>query len=217
MKMRFIVAGIGVLGVGVNGGLAEPHIAREAIEWCDVWMPDSTRDDLPRVLLIGDSITRGYFPAVEKDLQGKAYCARLATSKSVGDPALLTEIAAIVAEEKFDVIHFNNGMHGWGYSEEEFKAAFPGFVEAIRNAAPHARLVWASITPVRKDDAKNARIKVRNTIAEEYMKQNSIPIDNQWALMAAHEDLHSDDVHFTPAGSDLQARQVADSVLKLIQ
>ena len=43
------------------------------------------------VLLLGNSITRGYHPKVEKLLEGKAYVGRLSGSKSVGDPALLDE------------------------------------------------------------------------------------------------------------------------------
>jgi hypothetical protein len=49
---------------------------RERIEWTDIWVTDADKDDLPRVLLIGDSITRGYFGEVEKQLAGTAYCAR---------------------------------------------------------------------------------------------------------------------------------------------
>lgn len=44
----------------------------ERIEWIDIWVTDADKDDLPRVLLVGDSITRGYFGAVEKHLEGKA-------------------------------------------------------------------------------------------------------------------------------------------------
>ena len=36
---------------------AEPRISREAIEWCNIWIPDANETKLPRVLLIGDSIT----------------------------------------------------------------------------------------------------------------------------------------------------------------
>lgn len=216
MKLQFAAAAVLPLFFSITSIAGESHVVRENIEWCDVWIPDLNHNDLPRVLLIGDSITRGYFTAVQKDLAGKAYCARVATSKSVGDPALPAEIATFVSEQKFDVIHFNNGMHGWGYTEDEYKAAFPQFIEAIRKAAPQAKLIWASTTPVRKDDAKNARINARNTIAADYAKQNGISIDDQHALMEPHADLHSDDVHFTPAGSELQARQVASSVLKLI-
>ena len=55
---------------------------RERIEWMDIWVTDADKNDLPRVLLVGDSITRGYFGGVEKQLQGKAYCARLHFSPS---------------------------------------------------------------------------------------------------------------------------------------
>ena len=32
---------------------------RERTEWADIWVTDADKDDLPRVLVIGDSITRG--------------------------------------------------------------------------------------------------------------------------------------------------------------
>ena len=69
----------------------ESHISREAIEWCNIWIPDANETKLPRVLLIGDSITGGYGPKVADALKGKASVARLTTSKSIGDPALLAD------------------------------------------------------------------------------------------------------------------------------
>lgn len=77
---------------------ATVQLSREDIEWLDVWLPHTNDHQLPRVLLIGDSITRGYYPDVEKALAGPAYVARLSTSKSLGDPALLKEIALILSE-----------------------------------------------------------------------------------------------------------------------
>ena len=90
---------------------------RESIEWLDLWMPKTNEEGLPRVLLIGNSITRQYYPEVEKQLEEKAFVARLSTSKSLGDPGLLQEIALALGYHQFDVVHFNNGMHGWEYSE----------------------------------------------------------------------------------------------------
>ncbi|MBL9133652.1 MAG: hypothetical protein JNG86_20750, partial [Verrucomicrobiaceae bacterium] len=87
---------------------------REGTEWCNIWMPNANKHDLPRVLLIGDSLTQGYGPDVEKVLAGKAYVARLATSRCVGDPVLHAELSAVLGAETFDVIHFNNGLHGIG-------------------------------------------------------------------------------------------------------
>src|ERR1700743_3070728 len=98
--------------------------SRESIEWCDVWISHANETNLPRVLLIGDSITRDYYPAVEKHLEGKAYVGRLATSRFASDPVLLQEIAVVLSSTKFDIIHFNNGMHGWQHSEAEYQEAF---------------------------------------------------------------------------------------------
>src|SRR5277367_4881011 len=73
-----------------------PPAARESIEWCDLWISHANATNLPRVLLIGDSITRAYYPEVEKHLAGKAYVARLATSRFIADPVLLQEIALVL-------------------------------------------------------------------------------------------------------------------------
>lgn len=197
----------------------EPKIQRENIEWTDVWFPNSNNHDLPRVLLIGDSITRAYFSAVEANLKGKAYCARIATSKAVGDPALPSELTTFLAEAKFDVVHFNIGMHGWDYSEDDYRQYLPELLAAIRKGAPNAKLLWASTTPVRKDKLPgptNDRVLARNRIAREFFEKQGIPVDDLHALMADHSDLHSDDVHFNPEGSALLAGQVAASIQKLL-
>lgn len=85
---------------------------REGIEWCDIWISHANETNLPRVLLIGDSITRGYYSEVEKRLARKAFVARLTTSAYLTDPMLNQQIALVLDNTRFDVIHFNNGMHG---------------------------------------------------------------------------------------------------------
>src|SRR5690348_16931782 len=79
---------------------ADDHTApgRESIEWCDIWISHANETNLPRVLLIGDSIARDYYPEVEKQLAGKAFVARLATSRFVADPVLLKEIELVLGE-----------------------------------------------------------------------------------------------------------------------
>src|SRR6266516_6546925 len=108
--------------------------AREAIEWCDIWISHANETNLPRVLLIGDSIARYYYPEVEKRLAGKAFVARLATSRFLADPVLLKEIEMVLEGTKFDVIHFNNGMHGWQHSEEAYRKAFPKLIKTDRKS-----------------------------------------------------------------------------------
>ena len=104
----------------------ERSIPREDIEWIDVWGPHNNDNELPRVLLIGDSITRQYNAGVEQNLDGKAYVERLSTSKSLGDPALFGEIRTMLEQYDFDIIHFNNGLHGAGYTKEQYRQGIHG-------------------------------------------------------------------------------------------
>jgi lysophospholipase L1-like esterase len=198
---------------------------REDIEWLDVWMPYTNDSALPRILLIGNSITRGYYPEVQKALSGKAYVARLTTSKSVGDPGLLSEITLILGYHKFDIIHFNNGLHGWGYSEKEYGNAFPGFVETISVKAPGALLVWASTTPIRARadihnfEVRTERIKERNKIALDFIsKQKNIKVNDLWKFTVNKPEFFQggDGTHPNAAGYQAIGQKVVAELLALL-
>jgi hypothetical protein len=195
----------------------------EEIEWTWEVRPPHPDPQLPNVLLLGDSISRNYFPEVTKDLAGAANVYLMASSTSVGDPRLAYQIAEFRAMEKvrFRVVHFNNGMHGWGYSEEQYKAAFPKFVQSVRTFVDKdGALVWANTTPVRMDAStgpSNARIDARNAIAEKIVKSAGIPTDDQHFLMAQHRDLYLDDVHFNPDGAKIQGHQAASLIRSTLQ
>ena len=206
---------IGVLTMQAD----ETHISREAIEWCNIWIPDANGTKLPRVLLIGDSITGGYGPKVADALKGKASVARLTTSKSIGDPALLAEVALVLGQCHFDVVHFNNGLHGWGYSEEEYEKAFPDLVATIRKHAPKAKLIWATITPMRQAGKLDViaegtkRVQARNKIAEAIVAQEGIAVDDLYGLVKDHPEYWSQDgVHFNAKGVAAQAEQVTKKI-----
>lgn len=189
----------------------------EKIEWTWSDRPETPVAGLPNVLLVGDSITRGYYPAVASDLKDVANVYLFASSTCSGDPREPDELRGYfrMMGIHFAVIHFNNGMHGWGYTDQDYAAGLPAMITAMRGAEPDAKLIWASTTPVLHDatsGATNARIEVRNRLAAETMSRDSIPTDDQHALMLKHQDLHDGDVHFTKEGSALQAEQVAAMV-----
>ena len=220
-----LLAGVLLAGASAAATNHAPlaHLAREDIEWLDVWLPNSNDDALPRVLLIGDSITRAYGSRVESLLKGTAYVGRLATSKSLGDPAYLEQVALILREQTFDAIHFNNGLHGEGYTEVEYAAALPKLLTTLRRFAPHSRLMWASSTDVRTEgrldqfDAFNDRVLRRNAIAAEICARKSIPIDDLYVVVQGHPEFHvKDGVHFTEAGIAAEADQVAAKVRELL-
>ena len=212
----------------INIAAAEPDTAlpsRESIEWCDTWISHANETNLPRVLLIGDSIARDYYPEVEKRLAGKAFVARLATSRFVADPVLLKEIESVLNGAKFDVIHFNNGMHGWQHSEAGYRKAFPKLIKTIRAHAPRAKLIWATTTPLRdgkavtydtKAEYSDDRIAARNTIASEIVTAQKIPTNDLNAAVRGHPEYHSDNVHFNIQGIKIQAAQVSTEVEKLL-
>jgi hypothetical protein len=191
----------------------------EEIEWTWEVRPADPDVRLTNVLLVGDSISRNYFPEVQRQLNGAANVYLLATSASVGDPRLPQELAAFVSMEavRFRVVHFNNGMHGWGYSEGEYRQGFPAFLASIRAIDPSASLVWASTTPVKIDKpqgATNDRVNARNDIALFFVSAAGISLDDQHALMKQHQEDYQDTVHFNDEGSRIQGKQAAESIRK---
>lgn len=196
----------------------KPVSIPEEIEWTWEVRPPHPDLQLPNVLLLGDSITRNYFPQVTKDLAGVANVYLMSSSTSVGDPRLPHQIAEFAAMEKvrFRVVHFNNGMHGWAYSEAQYREAFPRFLHAVHSLVDKdGTLIWASSTPVRDDrvgGATNARVDERNAIALQLVKAAGIEIDDQHALMEQHRDLFQDSVHFNPEGANLQGDQTASMI-----
>ena len=222
---RFAIATVASIFLTASAAPAAdpPRVVRENIEWLDVWVPGNGVKDQPRVLLIGDSIARGYYKAVEDKLKGKAVVCRLATSKSLGDPGLLDEVKLVLGQAKFDVVHFNNGMHGWGYTEGEYAKAIPDLVAAIRKGAPGAKLVWASTTPVRvaqkvdQLDPKTDRVKACNKAVAEVMAKERITANDLFALVIEKPDWFSNDgVHLNTKGSTATGEQVAAQILKAL-
>ena len=200
-----------------------PPSARESIEWCDIWISHANETNLPRVLLIGDSITRAYYPEVEKNLAGKAYVGRLSSSAFISDPLLLKQIEMVLSQYKFDIIHFNNGMHGWQHSEQEYAQAFPEYLKTIQKYAPGAKLIWADTTPLKispqlppdnQTVATDERIAARNRIADKIVQAVGIPVDDLNTPMLGHPEYHSDNVHFNDQGITIQAAQVAAQIEK---
>jgi hypothetical protein len=196
----------------------ETPAKRESIEWCNVWITHGSEHALPRVLLIGDSITQAYYGQVEAKLANKAYVGRLTTSKSLGDPALLDEVASVLKQYEFDVVHFNNGMHGWDYREAEYARAFPKLLAAIKKGAPKAKLIWATTTPVREGKElslapKTERVRARNEIALGIVTKKKIAVNDLFALVIDHPEYSSPDgVHASPAGITAQANRVAERI-----
>jgi hypothetical protein len=213
-----------ILALGLVASVApavEPTAKRENIEWTNIWIPDLERSNLPRVLLVGDSICNAYYDGVARELGGKALVARLATSSSLGDPALLDQVKFLMTNYKFDVIHFNNGLHGMDYTDEEYQSDIPELLAIVKKTSPNAKLIWATSTPMRepapnldKLHAENRIVLARNKIVTAVAAKEGIPVNDLYSLVVDHPEYWSDDgIHFKPEGQAVEAKQVAKSIL----
>lgn len=201
-----------------------------------VFAPITDDAKLPRVLLIGDSISIGYTLPVRELLKGKANVHRVPTNAGntgmglEGLPKWLNE-----KNGKWDVIHFNWGLWDLCYrnpesknqghrdkengtithSVEEYVANLETIVQQLEQSG--ATLIFATTTPVPEGELgrKTGDDHRYNQAALEVMKKHHIAIDDLHAVMAGKMEKYGKnpgDVHYTPEGYERLAQQVARSI-----
>ncbi|HEY6167895.1 MAG TPA: SGNH/GDSL hydrolase family protein, partial [Verrucomicrobiae bacterium] len=178
---------------------------------------------LPRVLLIGDSISIGYTLPVRKLLAGKANVHRIGTNGGP-TPNGLAHLKEWLGDAKWDVIHFNWGLHDLKFmpegkrqvSPEDYEKNLRELVKQLK--ATGAKLIWCATTPVSEGNLnpmrKNDDVNAYNAIARRIMDENKIAIDDLYAfaLPQIEKIQRPVNVHFTEEGSATLARQVVASI-----
>ena len=199
-----------------------------------IYAPIEDDPNLPRVLLIGDSISIGYTLPVRELLKGEANLHRPPTNCG---PTIrgLEQIDRWLGEGKWDVIHFNWGLHDLKYMgangqnlaqpddegshqqvpPEEYEQNLRKLVARLKETG--ATLIWCATTPVPKgaagrvvgDSAKY------NAIAAKVMQENGVATDDLYSFVLPRqtEIMRPANVHFTPEGS----KQLAEEVVKSIR
>jgi lysophospholipase L1-like esterase len=180
---------------------------------------------LPRVLLIGDSISIGYTPIVRETLRGIAEVERPPVNCGSSGRGV-QEIDKWVGDGHWDVIHFNFGLH------DAVKSANPEahvrqYVDNLRKILARlektgAKLIWANTTPlpgeVMKRDGQPAKyqkdVLALNAAARTLMEERGIAIDDlySFALPRRQQLQIEGDMHFTEAGSRQLGLEVASSI-----
>lgn len=192
---------------------------------------------LPRVLLIGDSISIGYTVPVREMLKGKANVHRPLTNCGPTTRGL-AEIDKWLGDGNWDVIHFNWGLHDLKYLGpqgqnladpkapdsrqqvpiDDYESNLRKLVDRLKKTG--ARLIWRSTTPV--PEGARGRVvgdSVRyNAVARKIMEEHDIPIDDQYSFAIKQLDRiqRKADVHFTPEGSKALAGQAVAAILKAL-
>lgn len=177
---------------------------------------DFVQDDprLPRVLLIGDSVSRGYTQSVRKTLAGRANVHR--APANCGPTSLgLQKLDVWLGAGKWDAIHFNFGIHDRNTPVAEYRQRLEQLVERLKKTG--AKLIWASTTPIPDDPAKKqtaASIVERNEAAAQIMQKHGVATDDLFTAVTPHlETLQNpNDVHFNAAGYEFLGQQVGQAI-----
>lgn len=199
-----------------------------------VWAFPVAAEELPRVLIIGDSISLGYTPFVVERMQGRAIVEHhRGNAQHTGTG--LKKLDAWLGDTKWDVIHFNWGLWDLCYRHPESKVqgrrdkergtlttSLEQYEEnldelAARLRKTNAKLIWAHTTTVPEGEAgrKVGDDDRYNAAAARVMKKHGIPVNDLNALTDTFpQNLFTapGNVHYTKEGS----RKIAEAVTEKI-
>ncbi|MEQ8855345.1 SGNH/GDSL hydrolase family protein [Gimesia sp.] len=183
---------------------------------------DYVADDpkLPRVLLIGDSVSRGYTQAARNALKGKVNVHR--APANCGPTATgLKKLDVWLGDGNWDLIHFNFGIHDRRTNVDDYEKRLEEIVKRLKQTG--AKVVWASSTPIPADwkegPEMKAKLEEKNAIAAKVMERNGVEIDDLFTFITPHlaEVQNPKDVHFNGKGYDLLGKQVAKYIEGALQ
>lgn len=158
---------------------------------------------LPRVLLIGDSISMGYTLSVREKLKGRANVHRIL--ENGGDTARgLLRLDAWLGSGHWDVIHFNFGLHDLKYLDEKGKYVSPDKGKQVASTEVYgkqlreitqrlqktgAAIIFATTTPV--PPGTQGRVggddRKYNEVAVAIMKELNVPVDDLGGYVQAQQ------------------------------
>lgn len=188
---------------------------------------------VPKVLLIGDSISQGYRTTVVAELTGEADVTRIPGNGEWTGTGV-EKIDQWLGGTEWDVIHFNFGlwdMYGWEYYDEDRSPqAYAQRLEQIvaRLKQTDAALIWATTTPPCPENEVSMRERFKKpgvvtadvekqylAAAEHVMRKHGIQINDLNALV--RDDIATlqtgpDNVHFTGKGNTILGKQVAEAI-----
>jgi lysophospholipase L1-like esterase len=176
---------------------------------------------LPRVLIIGDSISMGYTDPVKKLLAGKADVQRIGEN---GGPTSngVAHIDQLPAGP-WNVITFNFGLHDLKLDTgahqieiPQYEANLKTIVDALHKTG--AKLIWVTTTPVPRGNLNPKRerpdVPLYNDAAAHVLQGKVDAVCDLYATVLPREpELQlKENVHFSPAGYDVLAQKVASCI-----
>ncbi len=221
-KMTCVALSIACLALWLLSGVAMQQVIVLTLSL----EPIKNQPDLPRVLLVGDSISIGYTLHVRNLLAGKANVHRARANCGSSERGLRL-IDDWLAEGDWDLIHFNFGLHdlrkikknGTRILEPQVSLAryeenLTAFVERLNQTG--AKLIWCATTPVSQScgGCEPENVERYNLVAARVMSQHDIQINDlfEFASPQLGEIQPRNNIHFTYEGYGVLAAKVADTI-----
>lgn len=190
---------------------------KEDYEWLRCWCEDVNDSSLPRVALVGDSITEGYFRLVHDKLKGIAHVDYLATSYAVNTITFKKAVGAFLSDTDYKVIHFNNGLHGYHVSVDDY---FKSIEEFLLNYDGNSKIVLANVTSVYVNGLEKInpdwaeKVETRNKVVKTLTEKHGWALSDMYsqALDMPLSARNTDGVHFNEDGYDLLAEIAVNAI-----
>jgi acyl-CoA thioesterase-1 len=203
-----------------------------------------TVNELPNVLLLGDSISIGYTPFVQEMMKYKANVFRPMLDENKpenceGTTKGVKNIDRWLGEKEWDVIHFNFGLHDIKHVDpvtrensanpnhpqqaglKTYKKNLEVIIEKLK--ATGAKLIFATTTPYPDKTTgplrKPGMPEKYNRVAVKLMIKNNIGVNDLYAFMLPRmaELQRPNNVHFTDEGSKALAVKVAERINEALE
>lgn len=196
----------------------------ETYEWDNIWWEhaDDTKKD--RILIIGDSISCGYRNIINKKLSGSLYVDGIGTSKNLANDSFIALIEYVFSQkENYKIVQFNNGLHGWNLSKEEYELHYEKVIKHIQKEYPTVKIIIALTTPLRnkndfsKMDNRNKIVIDRNESARKIADKYGFEVNDLYSVIKNRNDIYREDgVHLTDEGYEILAQNCVDQFTKYI-
>ena len=195
---------------------------REYIEWTDVWQEGCDKRDLPRVLLLGDSIISANRNSVQANLVGKFYVDKLATSRSFDQKFYWDQLNLYITDPmiKYDVIFFNFGLHGFHIPTEEYGKLLGKLADRLKESG--AKLCYLLTTPMinpNNEELCEKQMKLvleRNEIALKVMAEKNVPVFDQYTPLFEKPEIRlGDPYHYNEKGQAYQGILISEKIKEI--
>ena len=147
------------------------------------------------MLLIGDSISIGYYSLVRDQLAGYCTVDEYGITYDASDPAFTRDLGALLDVYDYDIIHFNVGIHRTGAMEPYYGTGVATIMDYLLQKEPNAKIVFATTTPL-GSNTPNALMSGRNAAAKAQAMPRGIGIDDLYQVCLRENPTMSDGIHF---------------------